>query len=223
MNLRMILFAALLCYVVTASSNAADPNNSLPKVLVIGDSISIGYQKPLERILAGKAQVIHNRGNAQHTGYGVAHLDEWLGDTKWDVIHFNFGLHDLKYVDDEGKNTRSTKLGHIQIPVKAYRQNLAAIVRRLKQTHAHLIFALTTPFPDEPGGPLRHIADVGRYNEAALEIMKANDIEVDDLHRLVQPRLSELQQPDNVHFTGKGYEVLARQVADHILRALPKK
>lgn len=189
MNRRLISLIAVGCVFSARPTIAADSNEPVPNVLVIGDSISIGYQKPLERILAGKGQVVHNRGNAQHTGYGLAHLDEWLGDTKWDVIHFNFGLHDLKNVDEEGKNTRSTKLGQTQIPVKEYRQNLEAMVRRFKQTHAHLIFALTTPFPDEPAGPLRHIAGVTRDNEAALEIMKANDIEVDDLHGLVQPRL----------------------------------
>ena len=76
-----------------------DPN--LPNVLIIGDSISLGYTGVVSAKLAGKANVIHNPGNAQGTKLGVEKLQEWLGDTKWDVIHFNWGLHDLKHVKPE--------------------------------------------------------------------------------------------------------------------------
>ena len=68
----------------------------LPQVLIIGDSISIGYFKPLQKRLKDVAIVSHNQGNAQHTANGLKMLNEWLGDTHWDVIHFNHGLHDLK-------------------------------------------------------------------------------------------------------------------------------
>ena len=77
--------------------------------------------------------------------HGLAHLEAWLGDASWDVIHFNHGLHDLKYVDAQGKNTRSKEDGHIQIPLESYGENLEKIAKRLKQTGAHLIFATTTP------------------------------------------------------------------------------
>ena len=64
----------------------ADPN--LPNVLIIGDSISIGYTGAVSSKLAGKANVIHNPSNAEGTKLGLEKLKEWLGDTKWDVIHF---------------------------------------------------------------------------------------------------------------------------------------
>lgn len=59
---------------------------SLPNVLIIGDSISIGYTEVVRAKLAGKANVIHNLGNAQGTKLGLEKLKEWLGDMKWDVI-----------------------------------------------------------------------------------------------------------------------------------------
>jgi hypothetical protein len=62
---------------------------ALPNVLIIGDSISIGYFPVVKELLEGKAVVVHNPGNAQHTRFGLEKLDEWLGQTKWDVIHFN--------------------------------------------------------------------------------------------------------------------------------------
>jgi len=66
----------------------------LPRVLLIGDSISIGYTVPTRALLKGKANVHRPPTNCSSTGYGLTMLDAWLGAKKWDVIHFNFGLHD---------------------------------------------------------------------------------------------------------------------------------
>lgn len=192
----------------------------MPTVLIIGDSISIGYTKPLTALLKGKATVVHNPGNAQHSRFGLEHLDAWLGETEWDVIHFNHGLHDLKYVNDSGKNVRVREEGHIQIPLDEYGKNMEAIVLRLKKTDAQLIFATTTPFPDRPGGPLREEFQVVKYNDVALEIMKKHGVAVNDLYSFAFPRLEELQQPRNVHFTPDGSKALAGEVARCILEAL---
>lgn len=195
-------------------------DKELPKVLIIGDSISIGYTKPLQEMLEGKAVVTHNPGNAQHSGFGLENLEKWLGDTKWDVIHFNHGLHDLKYVDDEGKNTRSKETGHIQIDLKKYEKNMEKIVLRLKKTGAKLIFATTTPYPDNPEGPLREAGQAKRYNEAALRLMKKHRIPVNDLYSFALPRLKKLQRPNNVHFTEEGSKALAKEVAKHISKVI---
>src|SRR5712692_6887545 len=68
----------------------------LPRVLLIGDSISIGYTVPTRHLLTGKANVHRIPANGGPTTNGLANLDAWLGHGKWDVIHFNWGLHDLK-------------------------------------------------------------------------------------------------------------------------------
>src|SRR5262245_48216310 len=87
----------------------------LPRVLIIGDSISIGYTVPTREALKGVANVHRPQTNCGPTTRGVENLDKWLGDGKWDVIHFNFGLHDLKYIDDAGKNVAPDK-GHQMVP-----------------------------------------------------------------------------------------------------------
>lgn len=208
----------LLALVVTAAQ--AEDVPPLPKVLIIGDSISIGYTPPLTEMLRGKVEVIHNPGNAAHSAHGLENLDAWLGDTQWAVIHFNHGLHDLKYVDDSGKNVSDKKLGHQQIPVEQYANDMEEIVLRLKETGAKLIFATTTPFPVNLNNPVREKADVATYNAAALEIMKKHEVTVNDLCAFAEPRLAELQLPMNVHFTEIGSEALARETAKPILRAL---
>lgn len=217
MKTRWILLSSLMvCVTLWAVRADEPPGSNLPKVLIIGDSISIGYMKFLPDLFSGKAEVVHNPGNAQHSGFGLAHLEEWLGDTKWDVIHFNFGLHDLKYVDDEGKNAKSTAEGHIQVPLDQYRQNLEQIVARLKKTGATLIFATTTPVPKELTNAIRHSDDVPRYNEVALEVMRREKVAVNDLFAFVTPKIETLQKPKDVHFTPEGSKALAEEVARKI-------
>ena len=177
-------------------------------------------------MMAGKANVyrpLNAKGgflNCQGTTFGVQHIDEWLGDTKWDVIHFNFGLHDLKHVDAEtGKNSQKPEDPQ-QADPKQYKKNLKVIVKSLKATNASLIFATTTPYPDKPGGPLRTADQPEIYNKVALKIMKKNKVMIDDLYAFTLPRLEELQQSNNVHFTKEGSMKLAEQVVKSILKVL---
>jgi lysophospholipase L1-like esterase len=222
--LRIIVgltFFCLLAFSCTRQGagrlSQVEGNREMVHVLVIGDSISIGYFKPLQKLLEGKAVVQHNPGNAAHTANGLAKLDEWLGDAHWDVIHFNFGLHDLKYIDEQGRNA-SVEKGRQQIPINQYERNLDEIVRRLKKTGAKLIFATTTPIPDGTG--FRVKGDAKKYNVAAERVMKKYGVTIDDLYSFALPRLSEIQRPQNVHFTEAGSELLAQQVANSILKAL---
>jgi acyl-CoA thioesterase-1 len=171
----------------------------------------------LQEKLKDIAVVTHNEGNAQHTAYGLIKLDEWLGDTRWDVIHFNFGLHDLKYIDARGKTT-SVETGKQQIPIDQYEQNLDKIVIRLKKTGAKLIFATTTPVPDGTG--FRAKGDAAIYNRAALKVIEKLGVQIDDLYSFALPRLKEIQRDQNVHFNQKGSEELAEQVAKSIIKAL---
>jgi hypothetical protein len=66
-----------------------------PGVLIIGDSISIGYTAPVTRMLAGKANVRRIPGNGRFTAFGLEHLKDWLGNDKWDVIHFKLEGYDF--------------------------------------------------------------------------------------------------------------------------------
>jgi hypothetical protein len=185
----------------------------LPRVLLIGDSISIGYTIPVRELLKGKANVHRILTNGGPTINGVEHLSQWLGEGKWDVIHFNWGLHDLKIGAD----------GSRQVPLEKYEQNLRELVARLQQTGARLIFASTTPVPEGKTSPLRLNTDVIAYNAVAAKIMRERGIPVDDLYSLAMPQLPAIQLPVNVHYTAEGYDVLARQVADSILKELARK
>ena len=205
---------------------ANDQNEDLPQVLIIGDSISLGYTPVLQGMLRGEVDIrrpLNDGGgwiNCEGTKKGVQMIDEWLALGDFDLIHFNFGLHDLKHVHPEtGRN--STNPAHPQqSDIRQYEANLKVIVRKLKARGAELIFATTTPYPDKPGGPLRRADQPAKYNGVAVKIMEENGITINDLHAFVLPRMEELLLPNNVHFRPAANPELAGIVAEHIREAL---
>jgi len=201
--------------IVSAAENLnTEQSRPLPRVLLIGDSICGGYQQGVKELLAGKAVVVKQQGNGQHTWNGLEKLDEWLGDGKWHVIHFNWGLWDVAYRNPESKNFGHLDKvdGQLTTSIADYEKNLRKLVARLKKTDATLVWASTTPVPE--GEPGRIKGDEVRYNAIAAEIMAENDIAIDDLHTEVlrQGR----PKTNNVHDTGD----LSRKVADSIFAVL---
>ena len=200
-----------------------EDNPNLPRVLLIGDSISIGYTLPVRKLLTDKANVHRVPTNARHTGIGLENINKWLGDGKWDVIHFNWGLHDLCYRSRNAKTPgRKDKVnGSLDLTFAEYQQNLRKIVKILEAANAKLIWASTTPVPD--GEPGRIKGDEIRYNKVAEKIMKENGVVINDLYAHAVPKLSRIQLPNgNVHFTADGSNYLAKHVSASILKALEK-
>jgi lysophospholipase L1-like esterase len=189
----------------------------LPRVLLIGDSISMGYTVPVRNRLAGRANVHHPAENCGETARGLKNLDRWLETGHWDVIHFNFGLHDLKYLDAQGKYVPPEQGKQVASLVQ-YEANLRRLVAQLKRTGATLIFATTTPVPEGTLGRVGH--DEIKYNEVARRLMAELGVAIDDLAEIVAPHQAEWQRPKNVHFTNAGYDALADAVVASINPAL---
>lgn len=202
------LVLAFLCF-------AAKPYQG-KSVLIIGDSISIGYTPFIKTALSPNVEVAHNPGNGGSTLRGMESMDKWLDNRDWDVILFNFGLHDMVHKDSSGKY--DVVNGTIAVPLKEYRKNLEAIADKLNETTAKVIFVSTTMVPEGASG--RKTASVPAYNEVALKVMKKKNIQVVDLY---QPSL-EIHplnsKPKDVHYTPKGYEQLASIVVAAIRKAL---
>ena len=202
-------------YSDTSSNPALRPIQDvpgLPRVLLIGDSISIGYTLPVREQLAGKANVHRIPENGGPTTNGLAKLDAWLGNQRWDVIHFNWGLHDLKIMGN----------GQQLVSLPEYERNLDQLVERLKQTGAQLMWASTTPVPEGKLVTPRRSQDVPVFNEAAQKVMEKRGVAINDLYAFALPQLSGIQIPTNVHFTKEGSAVLAQPVAAAILTCLKK-
>ncbi|MEP6669065.1 MAG: SGNH/GDSL hydrolase family protein [Chthoniobacter sp.] len=185
----------------------------LPRVLLIGDSISIGYTQPVRDLLKDKANVHRIPANGGPTKRTLEAIDKWLGDGHWDVIHFNWGIHDLKIMPD----------GKRQVEPADYEKNLRTLVAKLKATGAKLIWATTTPIPDGELNPSRAFGKVPEYNEIAQRVMKENGVAIDDLNTAITPHLGEMQNPKDVHYKPEGYALLAKQVAASIESQLGAK
>jgi dienelactone hydrolase/lysophospholipase L1-like esterase len=212
------LVAALSLPAAAQAPPAAEPKPELPRVVLLGDSIRLGYAPLVAKALAGKAEVISSPANAGDSASVLEHLDEWVLREKPIVVHFNCGLHDLK-IDKKTKQP--------QVPLDRYEANLKKIVARLqKESPAALAFASTTPILDERharrGAAFdRFEADVRRYNDVALAVMKEAGVPVHDLHWVVeQGGAEQLLGADGTHYTAAGYERLAEAVSDSVLRQL---
>jgi lysophospholipase L1-like esterase len=205
----------------------ADPK--LPDVLIIGDSISIGYTRAARAILAGKANVwrpMRGKGpdNCGDTVIGLEKLDNWLGKQKWDVIHFNWGLWDLCYRDPKGGRLggRDKVGGKLSVPQADYEKNLEQLVTRLKATDAKLVWANTSFVPEGETG--RFVGDDEKYNVVAARVMEKHGIPTNDLNSLTKGFPAELfTKPGDVHYTAEGYQKIAVQVAAEIEKLLPLK
>jgi acyl-CoA thioesterase-1 len=205
----------------------SNSNKPLPKILIIGDSISGGYFPYVKKNLTGKAELFQAISYDENgkikpccggTTQGVQDIDIYLSEKKWDIIHFNFGLHDIKHIDPiTGKNSKNLSHPHQASP-EQYEKNLIEIVEKLKRTDAKLIFATTTPYPDKLGKQMRSPGMPKVYNEVALRVMNNNGIEINDLYGLVLPRMEELQRPNNVHFLEIGSEVLAEHITNLLIQ-----
>lgn len=217
-----IVFACLLGNSILLAQPAKKPGHpslekvgdrdGLPRVLLIGDSISMGYTVPVRERLKGTANVDRIPANGGPTSRGIANIDKWLGEGNWDLIHFNWGIHDLKHMPD----------GKRQVEPDDYEKNLRALVTKLKATGAKLIWASTTPIPDPPLKPERTFGDETEYNAIAAKVMKDNGIPINDLHAQITPRFSDLHKPRDLHFTAEGSGFLADKVAAAIEKAIAK-
>lgn len=199
----MILVVAVLAMLAGCGGAPPAPDAVTPRVLLIGDSISLGYLPYVPQYWRD-AEVRHAGVNGGSTANGLAHLREWVGDAPWLVIHLNFGLHDIT-LDADGRHA---------VPLDQYTANLREMVRQLRALApgARLVWASTTPVPDAPVSPPRRNADVLAYNAAAARVMAELQVPVDDLYSAVAPRLAAVQQPNDVHFTALGYSALAEAV-----------
>ena len=209
------------CDAAILEANAAGP--PLPRVLMIGDSISMGYHAAVVAGLDDEATVVRPRENCEGTTKGVERIEAWLaldgGD--FDVVHFNFGLHDLKRVRADGRNS-DDPADPPQAELDRYEEQLRRILKSIVSGGAVPVFCTTTPVPSGGVRPHREPTDVDRYNARALEIMTEHGVAVNDLNAFATSRLIEIQIPVNVHFTKAGSAALGDAVASRI-RAILKR
>jgi len=195
----------------------------LPRVLSVGDSISMNYEKAARAELKGVANYHRIEDNCWSVHRGVAFMAFWLGDYTrpglgWDVILFNSGLHDMK---------QKTLGGDYAVSLDVYKEKLRREIEIMKKTGATLVFCTTTPVPNDLGSAQYAFRSKGAekdFNRAALEVLRDHpEILVVDLAKIVDesPVMNRWRNGKDVHFWKEEEQaVLGKAVAGAVTRAL---
>ncbi|NKB68464.1 MAG: hypothetical protein GKR89_15485 [Candidatus Latescibacteria bacterium] len=185
---------------------------SLPKILLLGDSIRMSYQATVADLLDGRAQVVGPGENCQFSLYTLSALDRWIDELGTpDIVHWNNGIHDA------GHNPARTPL---QIPLDAYRAHIDLIAGRLLALTPRVIWATSTPV--HPERPFREDTwgwrneELDQYNAAALEVAQRHTLPVNHLHALVWDDIDTCLAEDQLHLSPQGIDRCARAVADAV-------
>ncbi len=190
----------------------------MKNVLLMGDSIRIGYCNYVKEELKDVANVVFPEDNSRFTQYTFVNLFSWLAlvenPEEIDVIHWNNGLWDVVHFNGDDKPLNTTE---------EYANTLRRIIRKMKEKapNAKIIFATMTPINEDwVQGPNYRIQDeVINYNGVAREVMKEQGIEVNNLFKLLYEH-PESYFIDQCHLKPEGYQLLAGQVSDVIRKAL---
>ncbi|MBI3987682.1 MAG: SGNH/GDSL hydrolase family protein [Lentisphaerae bacterium] len=190
---------------------------TLPRVLLLGDSIRMSYQPRVARLLEGEAEVVGPADNCQYSLFTLSSLDRWLGALgQPDIVHWNNGLHDV------GHNPNRSPT---QIPLAMFRANLEFILKRLRTITPRVIWATITPVhplrPFQSTGWSWRNEEIDSYNQAARDVMDTNHVPVNDLHALVWPNLEPFLSEDRLHLSEAGQTACAQAVAQAVRGQLP--
>lgn len=183
-----------------------------PRVLLLGDSIRLGYQPIVAQLLRDRADVVGPEENCQFSLYTLATLNRWIGELgEPDIIHWNNGIHDAGHNPCRNPS---------QMPIELYCAVLDTIISRLKKITPSIIWATSTPV--HPRRVFRgdewswRNEEIDRYNEAAADLMKRNSIPINDLHTVVYDNVDYYLCEDRLHLSEAGVEACAAAVVEAI-------
>lgn len=188
--------------------------SEVKKVVLIGDSIRIGYQSFVTEDLKNLASVYGPEQNGGTSENILKNIDRWIPSENLDVIHLNCGLHDIKVEKDTDIN---------QIPLEDYIRNLKEIFKNLKKKSKVVIWATSTIIDENSHNKIkpfyRFFDDLEKYNQASILVAKEFNIPVNNLYEFSE-NIKNLLTDDGVHFTEEGYKLLGEKVSSFIKKFL---
>ena len=185
----------------------------MKNLLLIGDSIRMGYDKSVKKTLEGKANVIFPEENCRFAAYVLRYFHEYLKDIKGediDVIHWNAGLWDCLRLFEEDPHT----------PIDVYAYYIERICIRIKKIcpNAKVIFATSTKVLSEKMSKdfMRYNEEIEEYNKVAASIAEKHGFKINDLYA-ISVMLPEIAHSDAVHYyTPIGTEAFTNQVLSFV-------
>jgi lysophospholipase L1-like esterase len=200
---------------VTAATVDYDPHKS--SILLIGDSIRLGYCKTVREQLADVANVFYPTENCRNTQYVITKLYAWSNEYPADeikLVQFNCGHWDIAHWN--GYEESLTTLAE-------YRRNIKMIIHLLRKLFpkAKLVFATTTAM--NPNGSLgvnpRSNDEIVRYNRVAVEVAENSEVTVNDLNAITATYPAQMFR-DYCHLTEAAFAELGKAVAGFLRQML---
>ena len=180
--------------------------NDLPRVLLVGDSITHNYQEKVRELLKGVCYVDYiSTSYAIDTKMYNQLVYNFMTDSKYALIHFNHGLHG------------------IHLSKKSYKSRMMKLLSKIDKD-VKLIVATSTIVYREGNKRLdgAWMKRVRERNEAVQEIATENGYSVDDLYTVSVSIPKEYRYVDGTHYLQEGYAMLAETVAACIRKNLGK-
>ena len=192
----------------------------MKKVLLLGDSIRMGYCNFVKSELAGSAEVCFPAENCRFTQYTLVSLRNWLKETgipreEIELVHWNNGHWDVAHFHDDELPLNTPELYGIML------ERIYCHLRKFCP-NAQIVFALTTPVTSTkgPAGNPRSNSEIEKYNAVAVEVMNKLGVRINDLYSLTKESISDDLYADFCHFTPEGYQILGKQVIKVIKETL---
>ena len=195
----------------------------MKKIILIGDSIRMGYDKYLKEQLEGEAEVYYPADNCRFAYYVLRHLHDWKNTHNFpedaDVVHWNTGLWDSLTLFEDG----------IFTPVEVYKDTIKRIDRQIRILfpNAKVIFATSTRVLEErfltPHISIRYNKDTELLNNAAIEALSDTDTVINDLYTLTANAPKEYYSDMTHLYTEEGTKLIGNKVIDSIESVLGVK
>lgn len=194
----------------------------MKRVLLLGDSIRMGYDSMVKELLEGQAEVLFDQeDNGRFAAYSLWQANQMFRiHGRFDVVHFNNGYWDMNI---EAPMTQPIH------PLPEYLHFLRRILEEIRQNGATPVFATTTPIlePERIPPTLQATASlhydnawVKTYNQGALALMEQEKVAVNDLYNLCLSHPLYHKCDDLLHLTQEGYACCAQQVVDVVKNLL---
>ncbi len=192
----------------------------MKNILLIDDSIRMGYDKAVRKTLQGKANVYFSSDNSRFASYLLRYLYDYkalIKDGEADVVHWNAGLWDCLRLFKDGPH----------VPIEIYAFYIERICKRIKLLfpNANVIFATSTKVQSEKiAKEVKHFnQDIMEYNKVAVEIIKKYGFAVNDLYAVSDSLPEEAHSDPTHYYTTIGTEAFTNAVLKHLCEALKLK
>jgi len=177
------------------------------RILLLGDSIRMGYDDFVKEMMPDYEIIYDSEDNSRFSSYTLWQFNQlYKKYGSFDMVHFNSGYWDLNPECPNGEST---------VPIEDYIRNLKRLIEQIKYIGAIPVFATITPVDNDEylKGNIPYNNDlVDKYNNAALKLMKEENVIVNDLYSLLDDKKDKYKCSDKLHLTTMGYMKCAKQI-----------